>query len=139
MCNTNTGIRFCTCLTKEDAPAKTGSKLGNYKWHLTRFKGLDDSGIMGSIVGPSSDLGQGLSAEAILRVLNEGSSFDFAYQPEEKDCLRLTSAVPGSYYEYMSFLYDGHQWIQGMNPPFTTRSEEIAKGDVFKLLPDGGK
>jgi hypothetical protein len=132
MCTTNAGIKFCTCSNKESGADKPNETIAAYKWRLTRFRGLDDSGKMGSIIGPSQDLGHGLTAEAVLKVLNAGNCFDFDYSPEVNDSLQLSRSANKSDYAYMSFLYDGMQWVQGMNPPFTTISEELGKGGISK-------
>ncbi|HWK03530.1 MAG TPA: hypothetical protein VNS58_07855 [Puia sp.] len=128
MCNVTEGFRFCTCV---EGKGGTGSEMPDYQWHLTRFIGTDENGPMGSIVAPSRDMGEGLTLQTVLEILNGGHAFDFAYSPAEKDSLRISRSAEGSYYEYMSLLYEEGQWREGMNPPFTTEMEEIASGQVF--------
>ena len=120
MCTTNQGIKFCTCEDISEA---------EYTWRLTRYLGNDENGPMGSIVAPAHDLGKGLTSERILALLNEGKAFDFAYVPLEKDSIRFHRRAEDGYW-YMSFLYEGGRWIEGMNPWFTSIDEEIAKGTV---------
>lgn len=129
MCNVTHGFKFCTCETGE----KSGSPLPEYKWQLTRYAGKIENGPVGSIIGPSADLGEGLTEEAILEVLNSGEAFDFAYQPAEDDSLNV-SYKPGNsqFYGYSSFIFKSGSWTTGMNPPFVSKLEWIARGDVFK-------
>jgi len=129
MCEITEGFKFCTCGSDVDEP---GPDKAEYIWRLTRFIGVDDDGPVGSIVGPSEDLGKGLTVPNVLRILNSGDGFDFAYTPVEKDALMISRAVKGAYRGYMSFIYIEGQWLEGMNPPFTTKTEELAKGNVFK-------
>jgi hypothetical protein len=110
--------------------------MPDYQWHLTRYIGTDENGPMGSIVAPSRDLGEGLTLRTVLGILNGGHAFDFAYSPVEKDSLRISRSANGSYYEYMSLLYEGGQWREGMNNVFTTMTEEVAKGQVFNKKQD---
>jgi len=105
--------------------------MPEYSWYLTRFAGINNDGPVGSIVGPSADLGEGLTVQSVLEVLNSGNAFDFGYTPAENDSLRISRSVKNSYYQYMSFLYKNGQWSVGMNPPFKTMSEDVAKGNVF--------
>ena len=128
MCNVTEEFRFCTCL---EGKGGTGSEMPDYKWYLTRFIEIDENGPMGSIVAPSRDMGEGLTLQTVLGILNGDHAFDFAYSPAEDDCLRITRSAKDSYYQYMSLLYKNGQWEEGMNPPFTAKLEEIAKGDVF--------
>ena len=120
MCATNQGFKFCTCEDIGEA---------EYTWRLTRYLGSDENGPVGSIVAPAHDLGQGLTSERILALLNEGEVFDFEYLPAEKDSIRIRRAAKDGYW-YMSFLYQDGRWIEGMNPAFTSVNEEIAKGIV---------
>ena len=131
MCNVKEDFKFCTCQHKDTAPGEPGSKLPEYIWRLNRFIGSEDNGIMGSITAPSADMGEGLTIETVIRVLQSGNGFDFPYSPAENDCLAISRSVKSSY-AYMSFLYKDGKWEEGMNPPFTTKSEEIANGEVFK-------
>ena len=120
MCTTNEGFKFCTC---DDI------SQSEYVWWLTRYLGNDENGPVGSIVPPAHDLGQGLTTGRILQLLNEGKAFDFNYRPVERDSLCIRHSLGGGY-GYMSFLYEGGKWIEGMNPAFTSIIEEIAKGEV---------
>ena len=130
MCTVQHGFKFCTCEKNESD--KPGNKLPEYTWQLARFAGINHDGPVGSIVGPSGDLGQGLTVQNILQVLNSGTGFDFAYSPADKDCLRIIRSVKDSGHQYMSFLYQNGAWSEGMNPPFTTKTEGIAEGGIFK-------
>lgn len=124
MCEVHDGFRFCTCTV-----AATDAKLPEYQWYLTRFIAIEDIGIMGSIVAPSRDLGKGLTLQNVLDVLNSGKGFDFEYSPSEQDCLRISRSAKNEY-AYMSFLYQDGQWIEGMHPTFTTKSEVISSGGI---------
>lgn len=87
---------------------------------------------MGSIVGPAADLGQGLTVHNVLQILNSGDAFDFTYSPEENDSLNISLSDRKEGYVYMSFLYKAGQWSPGMHSPFSTKTEEIASGNVFR-------
>lgn len=120
MCNSDQGFKFCTC---EDI------STAEYTWWLMRYLGNDENGPMGSIVAPAHDLGAGLTSERILAVLNEGKAFDFDYSPMEKDSIRFERAAKDGYW-YMSFVFEGRKWVEGMNPWFSSINEEIARGRV---------
>ena len=139
MCDVQHGFKFCTCTVGAAATAGSAAaepaKLPEYQWSLVRFAGTEDIGIMGSIVGPSADLGKGLTSQNVLDVLNEGNGSDFEYSPFEQDCLRIDRRTPGEY-SYMSFLYEDGQWIEGMHPPFTTKLEAISSGKIEPLNKD---
>ena len=148
MCEVHDGFKFCTCTvaatgesgaatgepgaanaTAAAATGEPGAKLPDYQWYLTRFIAIEDTGIMGSIVAPSRDLGKGLTREKVLDVLNSGKGFDFEYSPSEQDSLRISRSAKNEY-AYMSFLYQDGQWIEGMHPTFTTKSETISSGKI---------
>lgn len=125
MCNTHQGIKFCTCDDISQA---------EYTWRLTRYLGKDSNGPVGSIVAPADDLGQGLTSDRLLALLNGGNAFDFDYSPMEKDSVRFVRNAKQGHW-YMSFLYQGGKWIEGMNPVFTSVNKEIARGTVDIHLP----
>ena len=131
MCEVEHGFKFCTC-TAAAATTAAPAKLPDYRWSLVRYAGTEDIGIMGSIVGPSADLGKGLTRQNVLDVLNNGNGFDFEYSPAEQDCLRIDYSTAREY-AYMSFLYENGQWIEGMHPPFTTKLEAISSGKIEPL------
>lgn len=82
-------------------------------------------------MGPSADLGKGITIQNVLDVLNSGNGFDFDYSPEENDSFGISLSDRSSGYQYMSFLFKEKKWSIGQHSPFSTKTEEIAQGQVL--------
>ncbi len=122
MCNTSDVYKLCTCegdLNKADTI-----------WTLTRFVGLSELEIMGSIMPPSDVFDNGISSDKLLAQMNSGNCFDFDYIPSEKDSLHVSSQKSG--YEYFKLIFKDGKWQKGGNPHFTSILETISQGKIDK-------
>lgn len=133
MCQDNTKFIFCTC---EDVRKNLSDSeaVKDYTWTLIKFLGLKKKLSRGKIAIPKQDLGNGVTIENILHQLNSKTeSFDFDYQPKEKDCLKISVSNINDRTKHFSVLYKNGNWIEGRNSPFITISEKIATGKIFKM------
>jgi hypothetical protein len=107
MCDFEKGFRLCSCGSEpikfreqelyrkvKDELVKIPNKKNDkipliYIWSLSRFEGMNESPEMGRYILPTNDIGQGLNAEWIALNLNCGNCFDFEYEPEEGDNLKI--------------------------------------------------
>lgn len=108
MCDQSDKITLCTCDDDNEAAATIGPRL---TWHLWRRAG--SSGIVGRMVRPSNDLGDGVTFEAVLHALNSGNPFDFDYLPADGDSLTIRSTANESV--FMTFDYSNERWSEGVN------------------------
>ncbi|RZJ69006.1 hypothetical protein [Flavobacterium sp.] len=120
MCKTSNTYKLCTCEGELDKAETI--------WRLTRFLGLSELEIMGSIVAPSEIFENGISASDLLRQMNSGNCFDLEYHPSENDSLQVSSQKSG--YEYFDLIFRNGKWESGSNPHFTSILETVAKGKV---------
>ena len=143
MCQNQDKIVFCTC--------STGDKwdiVNVPMWQLSRFKGLQESTVVGKIMPQKDDLGmEGMNLNSILTLLNNENEnpFDFVYKPKDSDLLtiRLTTKEKGkgvketNYVGYFSLIFEDGTWKQGAHPAFSSISEELSWGKVRTLNPKG--
>lgn len=119
MCQSTDNYKFCTCSSLKELREK------EYLWELTRYIKSEYSGIMGLIMMPVQDLGNGISVNNILKFLNSMSNpFDFDYMPKEKDCLEIRNKRT----DYFMFIYENNKWKKGRNHPFSSVTKSIKKG-----------
>jgi hypothetical protein len=128
MCDFSTGFKFCTC---EDFKQNTTDIP--YIWQLTRWLGNKETNMMGSIIGPSDSLGDGLTIELVLEKLNTGNCFDFEYIPQENDQLQINYTNSENEYSYMSVKYNHREWKEGMNSKFTSITKKLNEGYIRKM------
>ena len=123
MCKPSNNFKFCTC-SSTDNLSET-----EYVWELTRYISNYDSWIMGTIIMPVEDLGQGVTLFSVLASLNSNiNPFDFEYNPLEKDSLDISNGNMG----YFKVIYEKGVWQEGENDGFSTKVKTINKG-VLKL------
>lgn len=80
---------------------------------------------------PTTDLGNGISINAIILKLNTGNIFDFDYTPQERDSLHICfNAENREEYKYFSLIYLDMLWQVGRNPAFRSIEKDIAKGKL---------
>lgn len=128
MCDFSTGFKFCTC---EDFNQNTTDIP--YIWQLTRWLGSKETNMMGSILGPSNSLADGLTIELVLEKLNTGNCFDFEYIPQENDQLQINYTNSENEYSYMSVKYNHREWKEGMNSKFTSITKKLNEGYIIKM------
>ncbi len=145
MCDFTKGLKFCTC-----DPAKgeivhnkksrrnkdaAGSLPKEYVWRLDRYITTVDNGMIGSMIMPRENLGDGLTEEWVLMHLNLENCFDFDYLPEEGDILTIN--LSGDGYSYMSFIFKQEKWVADIYIDFGTVLEEHNRGVVKPVEPEG--
>ncbi|CAL2092882.1 hypothetical protein [Tenacibaculum sp. 190524A05c] len=132
MCKEKENIIFCSCLTT-NTESNTNDFLDGYSWSLTKYKGQKNSLLLGKIVIPKNDLGNNITVENILSLLNSKvNSFDFDYTPNEKDCLDISIPDPIERIRYFKVKYINEKWVKGGNHPFRSINETIAEGKIKK-------
>ncbi len=144
MCDFENGFIFCTCLPKNLQPtvhhknsrrqkrklATETEKNKEYRWVLTKFVTNFEAMMEGICAIPSHDIGAGLTVDWVLLHLNCEVCFDFAYKPEEGDCLTIYASKG---YDFLSFLFNNGTWKEGRHDCFSTISEEIYEGKLKPL------
>ncbi len=125
MCKETTNIKFCTC---EDDSKEKGKEIKSFSWSLSRE--IESLNIKGKIKFPANDLGQGVSKEKVLQLLNEGEPFDFSFTPQQHDVFHIGNGKEHPDYEYMSFKFQNGKWVAG-GRAFTKR-ESLGEGKIFK-------
>ncbi|MGX7666669.1 hypothetical protein [Flavobacterium pedocola] len=93
------------------------------KWKLRKFIGIredNNSGIDWVYQGAAQELKNEMTAESILKFLNNTTVFDFAYEPKQNDELIIEleyviAGIKGKYSrpfigEYISLLYNDEKW-----------------------------
>jgi len=132
MCQENNRFIFCTCSEKD---TKKEELIDYYTWSLTKFIGSKELSIIGKIVVPKKNLGNGITSEKILNQLNaENKSFDFDYVPSERDSLRIEIFHPVERYRYLSLIFINNKWKEGLNNIFTSITEKIASGRIKRSI-----
>ena len=132
MCESIDKYIFCTCAPGTGAARMGAKKLPDHSWRLARFIKEEWSGMMGRVMMPRKDLGEGITEDQLLAQLNGGQLFDFDYQPQEMDQLTIWHKWAKSGSSRISLLYTDGSWAPGMHPAFSTISEELHNGKVFK-------
>ncbi|MDJ1496070.1 hypothetical protein QNI19_24250 [Cytophagaceae bacterium DM2B3-1] len=125
MCKNTSQLKFCTCI---DTPEGTPDPKDTYVWVLSRLVGLKKEHLIGRVMGPTQDLGNGITAETIAQLLNDGNCFDFDYTPSKDDTLSIS--IRSGSYQYFTLIFRGQQWEEGNNPSFISIKEQIAKGTL---------
>ncbi|WP_298420193.1 HEAT repeat domain-containing protein [uncultured Kordia sp.] len=130
MCQANNRFIFCSCSDKNEDPS-TDELTVYYIWTLIRYLGSKESRIRGKIMMPTKDLGNGITLDAICEQLNSDlTTFDFDYEPSERDSLSISIIHPIERYMYFKLIFIDRQWQQGSNNIFTSVTEEIASGNI---------
>ena len=124
MCNQNHQFIFCACGSEEEILES------DYIWVLTRFLGQKEGKFVGKILPPASDLGNGITPESLVEQLNQSNIFDFEYEPNENDSLRISTQKAGELKKYFTLIYRDGKWQSGRNPLFSSITEQIAKGKI---------
>jgi hypothetical protein len=124
MCNQGNQFVFCMCGSEEELLES------DYVWVLTRLVGLKEGKFVGKILPPSNNLGNGVTPENLVGQLNQSNIFDFEYQPNENDSLRISFQKTGELKQYFTLIYRDNKWQSGRNPLFSSIVEQIAKGKI---------
>jgi len=127
-------IKFCSCPENLDLNKTTNAS--NYLWILDRVVGLDTSGMLGLTMLPTDQLDH-LIPEFIVQELNSKHLFDFEYEPQENDQLRIeridrskTRKNEYLFGEYLEFHYYNGQWLIGGVSPFMYHLENYKNGKI---------
>ncbi len=136
MCQEKNNIIFCTCSEKKIGASES---LNDYSWSLSKYLGRKETSLRGKIVIPKKDLGNGITVENILMLLNSNvKSFDFDYEPTERDSLRIEIPHPTERMRYFRVKYFNGEWTEGGNNIFTSITENIAEGKIKKRTHNNG-
>ena len=151
MCKSNIDIHFCTCESEGTIIHNKNSRKFKKKfteeqyleksliWKLFKYKGYEDTGMIGMIVMPKNKLTNQITAEYLLAQLNSKNVFDFDYRPNEGDNLvveidykykPLKKKRRNHIYSYMSFIFKKSLWIEDHYNGFYDQTELIKKGKV---------
>jgi hypothetical protein len=146
MCDFDKGFKLCSCgndaikFREQEFYRKVNDELVKipnkkndkipliYIWSLSIFEGMNESPEMGRYILPTNDIGQGLNAEWIALNLNCGNCFDFEYEPEEGDNLKIHQNEISS--PYISFIYNNKEWKIDHYDPFSTFIKEKQAGKI---------
>ena len=74
---------------------------------------------MGRYMLPSGDLGNGLQSQCIVLNLNLKKCFDFQYEPEKGDMLKINLNYHLS--PYLSFVYKNEGWTCDHHDPWSIK------------------
>jgi hypothetical protein len=102
MCKQNERLTLCTC-EDESEPDRPVLKWKLYKATGPRYQ-------MGRAVPPPDTLGQGFTADRVLKDLNSGNCFDFDYVPVDGDS--LTIGRDGSNSLHLIFSFSQGRWFK---------------------------
>jgi len=124
MCKNVSAIKFCTCEIGTE-------RLPNiYYWRLSRFIGYKKSTIVGKLVIPSADLGNNITTDLVLNILNGDHPFDFEYSSAENDTLNISISTIAVRHKYFSLIFKNGKWQVGGNPAYGSLTEDIASGTI---------
>jgi len=156
MCKEKKHIVFCTCNDREDNRLKLKAQafkiLGDkeeynktyYAWTLVKtirkYTEEEKSTIIGQMFSASKKLDTELTAEFVVKQLNEKADFDFEYIPEDGDELSVRLS-----YKYvhiknhdrallpppMNFVFENEEWYFGYIDYFEYKQETIDSGKVM--------
>ena len=130
MCKNGKNLIFCTCLEKEESSIKTNF-LEGYNWNLTRYLGRNSSSLIGKMVIPKKDLGNGVTIEKVINQLNGTiKTFDFDYTPQERDCLDISMPHATERIRFFRVIFIDGKWIEGGNNIFRSITKKIAEGKI---------
>ncbi len=149
MCDFSNGIKFCSCdngkikfreprllvkkrgkIIEKENPKNSKIPL-QYVWTLFKLDGQKEVTEIGRYMIPTNDLGKGLNSEWIVLNLNCEDCFDFDYKPKKGDCLKIHQNIVLS--PYISFIFDGNEWIIDHHDPFFTEISQIKKGIIRSI------
>ncbi|CAM1370778.1 hypothetical protein [Tenacibaculum xiamenense] len=133
MCIENEKLTFCTCAKKKIKSSNNYDGDIYYWWKLTSYLGSKRTTLIGKVLKPSKDLGNGLNLKRVLTMLNSNESyFDFDYQPQESDCLSFSNGLEHPQYEYFRVIYKNKKWQEGGHPIFSSVIKTIAQGKIYR-------
>lgn len=137
MCETGKEIKLCTCFPatmnkvvhhKNSRKAKN-KRLNDFTWTLDRCLGPSNTTMDGMGYMPEEALSEDLTNEKMLVYLNSKNCFDFDYEPQEGDNLKIYTPE-NRIREHLSFIFENGEWIADHYGPFTHLFEKINYGKV---------
>jgi hypothetical protein len=137
MCENAANITFCTCEIKPTTvhnknsrragKDKTVRETKSYRWSLHKITGLSEQTMDGLLIEPDHAFSKELTADTILKELNERNCFDFTYEPNAGDSLGISENGGG---KFISFIFENGKWIIGSPNPFTHQVTKFHSGSV---------
>lgn len=137
MCDTGKEIKLCTCMPNGIVKVvhhKKSRKFKNkqrdvYTWTLYKYVEYANCGMDGMVILPKDILTENLTTEIMLIELNNKNCFDFDYEPNEGDNLKILS--PEKYTrEHLSFIFRDGKWIDDFYFGFGYEIKKINFGKV---------
>jgi hypothetical protein len=120
MCDLNQGFKLCTC----DADKLAASEIG---WVLKRRdKNKEILRIMGKPFVYQMNLSEKQLKSDTVQALNQSNCFDFDYQPEEDDFLKIKR---GENDVWMAFRYQKGLWQEDESTKFSTWRQQLGRYD----------
>lgn len=99
-------------------------------WNLSKFlKNEFSTDEFGSVQKPSFDIGNGLNNNVVLSKINSKNPFEFVYNPNEGDNLKIFEKKKNELTPYLSFIYKNNKWIADYYG-FNDYTELIVKGHI---------
>lgn len=153
MCQENLEIHFCTCVPTEEKVVIHNKNSRRFKkdfdedaylkknlvWKLFKYEGYENSGLIGMIIMPSNQLTSELTADYLIGALNSKNLFDFDYQPQQGDNLKIEFSFrnkksrkeyQGKIYSYMSFIFKDDKWTKDYYIGFNHKTVLFREGKV---------
>lgn len=134
MCEALETIKFCSC--EENLDLSKSEKDRHYIWILSRVREINTSGVMGLTLLPGFELDE-LIPEFIVEELNSKYLFDFEFDPQENDSLRIERIDRKKnqrdeylFGNYLNFYFRKGEWHIGQTNPFMFHSEVHKNGHV---------
>ncbi|MCL9806559.1 hypothetical protein NAT51_13570 [Flavobacterium amniphilum] len=100
-----------------------------YTWTLDKYIGYAKYPMDGMLIYPDHDLAENLTTETVLEELNSKNCFDFDYNPNEGDNLRIYN--PEKYIrKYLSFIYRNGKWMADSYNGLIEETEKFNYGNI---------
>ncbi|HEY1196565.1 hypothetical protein [Flavobacterium sp.] len=137
MCKSGKEIKLCTCVPNgintvihhKNSRKNRKKRRTEFTWTLEKCMGFSKTTMDGMGYMPEKMLTVDLTNEKMVADLNSKNCFDFDYEPNEGDSLRIFTPG-GSYEKHLSFIYKNKQWIAGSHMPFMYEMQKINFGNV---------
>lgn len=94
-----------------------------YIWELKRFIKWNDYKIIGSYKSNITDLGNNITYDTLVNILNKLECFDFEYIPCERDFISIKYSNKKMY-----IYYKDNKWNEGIPPLMKIISKRIGYG-----------
>ena len=104
-----------------------------YVWTLYKFIGFREEREIGRYLFPVSDIENGLTANFILKELNNRNCFDFEYTPNEGDNLIINQV---NSHVRIEFIFRSGKWVEEYYSPFEHEYGKVENGIIKSFKTD---